>query len=90
MILVVPERASRPELTGRRKPGQGAAGRKFAIDFRRWNIQVAVVISEHPPVLKFWNDLPLGEQTLREVGAEKFVGHDAIIGFPIRVRALQR
>src|SRR5579864_1602592 len=88
--FIISKRTTGAELACCRQPCQGAASGEIPIKLDRRHVQVAVVISDHPPVLKLRNDDSLGEHTLREVGPEKFVRHDAIIGFPIRVRALQR
>src|ERR1700757_3246968 len=85
VLFVISKRTTGAKLACCRQPCQGETSGKIPIKLNRRYVQVAVVISNHPPVLKLWKQHPLGKHTLREVGPEKFVGHDAIIGFPIRV-----
>src|SRR5258708_23805926 len=88
--FVISKRTTGAKLVCCWQPCQGAATGKIPIKLNRRYVQVAVVISDHPPVLKLWKQHPLGKHTLREGGPEKFDRHEAIIGLPIRVRALQR
>src|SRR4026209_1515075 len=66
MAFIVAESATRAKLARSRQPRQRKARGKIAVKLDRRHIQVAVVIPDHPSVLKPGNQGPLGEHSLRE------------------------
>src|SRR5215472_11407408 len=87
VAFIVSKGAARAELSGCRQPSDSEASGKVPVKFGRWNIEIAVIVADHPPVLKPRKQVPLREHTLREVRTEELVRHHTIIRFPIWVRA---
>src|SRR5262249_2880233 len=77
------------KLAGSGQPRYCEAAGQFPVKRRRRDVQIAVIVPDHPPVLKRFEQIPLGEYTLREKRPEKFVSHNTVVCFPIRVRTLQ-